>query len=505
MNIQERVRRLRAHVVALPWPQWLRTRGIWLLCGVLVTLLVLLAVRRPLAELVWPDSRIQLLLDEGERALAAGRLDVADGNGARQKFEAAQALDNDRSEARDGLSRVAAAALAGAERGLEAGRLDEARRQLRLARELELPRDRIEPVERRLHRLARARIDPADAMRRADAALAAGDPDTALPLYAEVLEVEPHAIAALEGREDALSLQLERVDAALRVGQLDDAVRWLQAVRRQDPGHVGLPDAQARFAQALEQALRAAGDALRQGHAEVAARQYLALQVVAPDEAGVRQGAQRTAVVLVADALGQVQASRFEQAEQTLQLANALAPGTEGVARVGHALEEARRLQGAAAPTALDGPARARLRGALDAFARAMARDALVTPPGDSGYDHLKTAQALAPADAEVRAAALALKAAARGCVETALRDNRLRHAQACLDAWRLAAPTDPALLQARSRIAQRWLAIGEERLRAGEIEVARQTLDAARAMDPHAQGLEPFAERIARAHSGVR
>ncbi len=499
--------RYRARLAALPWPQALRGHGGWLLLGVLAILVLLAVLRRPLADLVWPDSRIQLLLDEGERALAAGRLDAADGSGARQKFEAAQALDNDRTEARHGLARVGAAALADAEGHLDAGRYEQARAQLVLARALQVPRDRIDHVAHRLREQDVSRIDAADALQRADAALAAGDPDAALPLYARVLAVDPHAVAALEGREDALSMQLERVRAALAVGRLEDADRWLQAVRRQDAGHIGLPEAQAWFAQALERELQRAGEALRRGRPGVAARRYLDLLPAAPDDARLRQGAQRASLVLAAEATRQAGDFQFESAEQSLQLAAALAPGSAAVERAEQALEQARRVQarGPASDERLSRAQQARLRAALDGFAAAMARAAWVLPPGDSAYDHLRAAQALAPESAAVRDAAAQLQVAARGCLDAALRDNRLRQAQACLDAWQVAAPTDPALLQARGRIAQRWLAIGEERLRAGEVDVAMRTLESARALDPQAVGLDAFAEQIARARSGVR
>lgn len=88
----------------------------------------------------------------------------------------------------------------------------------------------------------------------------------------------------------------------------------------------------------------------------------------------------------------------------------------------------------------------------------------------------------------------------AAGCVDSALRDNRLRTAQGCHDAWRTLAPADPALPGVRQRLAQRWLAVGEERLRAGELEVAARARDAARTLDPDAPGLAEFSERLARA-----
>ena len=49
----------------------------------------------------------------------------------------------------------------------------------------------------------------------------------------------------------------------------------------------------------------------------------------------------------------------------------------------------------------------------------------------------------------------------------------------------------------ARRRLAQRWIAVGIERLEAGRAADARRALEQARALDPQAPGLGEFAERV--------
>ncbi|HEX2122410.1 MAG TPA: hypothetical protein VHL59_12275, partial [Thermoanaerobaculia bacterium] len=49
----------------------------------------------------------------------------------------------------------------------------------------------------------------------------------------------------------------------------------------------------------------------------------------------------------------------------------------------------------------------------------------------------------------------------------------------------------------ARRRLAQRWLAVGEERLRAGELARARTALASAREIDPNAPGIADFDQRL--------
>ena len=46
---------------------------------------------------------------------------------------------------------------------------------------------------------------------------------------------------------------------------------------------------------------------------------------------------------------------------------------------------------------------------------------------------------------------------------------------------------------------------LGEERLRAGELDAAAQALAAARALDPGTQGLDELAARLERARAGTR
>lgn len=89
---------------------------------------------------------------------------------------------------------------------------------------------------------------------------------------------------------------------------------------------------------------------------------------------------------------------------------------------------------------------------------------------------------------------------AARRCQQEALRDNRLRASGECLEAWRRLAPADAGLPDARRRLAQRWVAVGTERLEAGALAGARQALGEALALDPQAPGVPEFAQRVAKA-----
>jgi hypothetical protein len=140
----------------------------------------------------------------------------------------------------------------------------------------------------------------------------------------------------------------------------------------------------------------------------------------------------------------------------------------------------------------------------LDEAAAAETRGDLLAPPGDSAFDKLRAARALAPDDRNVRRAEARLLPVARECFDRELRRNNLGRAGACLDA-RVALDGDTRRIAAdRRRLAVRWLAIGDERLGAGDTKGAADALAHTRALDPHTPGIADFEQRL-RAAAAVR
>ena len=194
----------------------------------------------------------------------------------------------------------------------------------------------------------------------------------------------------------------------------------------------------------------------------------------------------------------------FASSEHVLATAGELAADDPRVIEARRHLASARRgaskLPDAHRPNRRD---TAKVRGLLADAAKAQARGDWITPPGESAWDKLREARALAPSDPRVRQALAALEPAARACQANALRENRLRESQACLDVWRQLDPLDGDLPQARSRLAQRWIAIGDQRLERGEIQAAGRAAEQARLLDPATPGLDEFAQRLRRAQPG--
>ena len=480
-----------------------RPRAGWWLAGLgaLALVALLVAVREPLADRLWPRNRVQQLSGEAALALARGHLTAADGSGARELYEAALAVDPDRGEARAGLARVAEAALLRAREATAANRFDEAHAALRLARELSVPREHADAVAAQLRAREAGHAGLDDLEARAGQALSAGrldgDEDAALPLYARVLELEPGRAEALRGREDALSALLEQARGQLRDGDIPAAAAAIAAVRRYDAGHVDLPDTQARFTEELDAVRRRAETDLARGRVDAAASAWQALLRYDPADEGARQGLRRAADAHARRAQRLAADYRFAEAEAALGRARELSPDDAAVSAAQADVERIRRDHAQRQATQGTANQAARVAQLLQQATAAEARGDLLTPPGDSAYDKLRAAQALAPRDREVQAAVARLLPAARACYDRSLSANSLGRAADCLEARSLLGDDRAALAQARRRLAQRWLAIGDERLAGGQLATAQAALATARAIDPATPDLAEFERRL--------
>lgn len=485
-----------------PVPAW-RDRRYWRWALLVALLLVVLLVvfRRPLADALWPETRVQTLLDQADSALAGGHLDATDGSGARQLYEAAQALDTDRSEAAMGLRRVGQEALRQAAAALAQSRFAEARERLALARELQVPRAHADALAARLRarEAEHAGLDGVvqAAMQAHAAGRLVGGPDAALPLYQRVLALQPGRLEALEGREDALSDLLQEAGRHLQRNDLQQAASLIAQARAFDPGHVGLPQAQAALATALETRRRAAARDLARGRLATARAAYGEVLAVAPDDAAARQGREQVGVAHAGRAERHAADFRLQQARRELLDARALAPHSPRIAQAEQAVARAEQARDRPGTGMSAGERARRVQTLLAEMASAEAQGQWLAPPGESAYDKLRAAQALAADAPAVKQAAARLLPAVRNCYEDELRANRIRRAQACLQAWQTLQPRDAGLTDARRRLAEKWIAVGSERLGEGDVAFAAQALEEARRLDAGVSGLDDFHARV--------
>ncbi|MGS0603636.1 hypothetical protein ACQEPW_015370 [Xanthomonas oryzae pv. oryzicola] len=470
------------------------------LCACL--LLTVVVLRKPLADWLWPDTRIQQLLQRGDAALARGQLSAAHGSGARELFAVALALDSDRGEARAGLARTGAAAVVQARAAIAAGDVAAAQRGLALATALEAPQAQIAPVAARLRALQARRVG-LDALL-AQAAMAQqqgrldGTPDSALPLYQRILALAPDRTDALEGREDALTDLLAQARHALARDALGEASGLLAAAKRYDAGHVDMPLTEGQYHRVLEQRRQRAQDLLRRGRLAPAARDFNAVLVAEPDDAIAQRGLDQVADEYAAQASRQAADFHFDDALQSVRQAQLLAPrATSSIVQAEQAIARARDAQRGPTAGLSRGTRERRLRALLQRVADAQAQQHWMTPPGVSAYDAVRAAQALAPRDPRVLQAAARMVPASQRCFEEELRNNRLRAARGCLDAWQALTPNADALAGARRRLAQRWVAVGSERLGQEDAAFARRAQDEAHQLDPELPELAEFTRRV--------
>ncbi len=476
------------------------------MAALLVAMAVAVVVfRQPLANLVWPDMRVQRLLGEAEVALQQGRLSATDGTGARQRFEAAQALDTDRSEARDGLARVGQAAVEQARSHLQANRFEQARQSLLLARELQVPQAESDAVADQLRQRQSARAGLDKLMQQAEAASAAGELDSALSLYQRVLALQPNHTLALEGREDALAERLQQARKAIAAGELGQGAALVAQARKHDDGHVDLPDVQAQLARAVELRKRSADADLGRQRLEAALTGYTQVLEADSDNVPAQQGIERVAVAYAKQSMRQAADFNFTAAQASLHRADEIAPRAAVVLEAEQALQRARQAQLRLVSPLAPQERQRRTRVLLASMQEAEARGDWLTPPGESAYDKLRAAQALSPEDVAVRRAATRLLPAVRACLEDELRANRIRRARACYDAWLTLQPRDPGLSGARRQLALKWIAVGDERLGSGDVEFAVQALREAQELDAAAPGLDGFSARVRSVHAGDR
>ena len=109
------------------------------------------------------------------------------------------------------------------------------------------------------------------------------------------------------------------------------------------------------------------------------------------------------------------------------------------------------------------------------------------------------------PHTPQVQHAAQATQRAAHACHRAAMRDNNLGRARACLETWRQLNPNDAGLLAAQRQLAERWLAVGDERLRGGDVRGARTALLRARAVDADVPGSNALAQRLQRIQPSLK
>lgn len=420
----------------------------WRIVGIVAALVVAAVLagvwvaRDQLGDQISQGTQRARLLDDAANALQAGELSRDDGRGARELYLAVLALDPDHQVARQGLSDTGRAALAEAERAHGAGQGERADAMLQLARELHVPEPELARVQ--ALRTQPGKDDEADLgalLARIQMTRRGRSADEALPLlrplYAEALELAPGHLLVLSSRTRLLGDLLDEAARDIDAGALDDAQAKVDRVAEVDAAHAELPGLRGRLSQAR---LARVASTPRPPEPVHATSQPEPEPLEAPGEAG---------------------------------------PPGAGVAP---GLPEPERIA------------------MLAGFDAALAREALLDPPGESAWDRLRVLRSGAPDDPRVLDAEQRFRERSRACFEAHVVTPRLSAAENCLQALEAVDPRDVGIEGASRRLAARWIGVAQERLGSAQVDAATRAYEAALARDPAHPELAALAARLEQA-----
>ncbi len=476
----------------------------WLIAAGVLLVLALVFWRDPISERLLPDPRMNRQLELAQLALVHGKLSAADGTGARELFESVLAADPDQMAARQGLVEVRNAAIERTRQALAQHRLLQARNSLALAESLSAPAVQLQPLKARLRDLEEASGDISGML--ATAAVPGVTDEAALALFDRVLQLDAGNAIALERRGELLARWLVRAEELLAANKVREAQRLVEKVVAEDPGHVDLPPVQAKLGEAMARLQREQARTLelaqadeRAGRLDSAADRYLRLVDAGDDSAVVQEGLQRLAALAAAQAQRQAADFQFRRARASLEKARHWSPQAPEIVVAEQRVAQSRQAQQRLLRKPERGE-REKLPQLLAEAEQAIARGEFITPPGTSAWDKLRVASAIAPESPQVLGLQREFGQRSRECFERAMTDNQLKRAQSCLEANLALEPYSAAASDARSRLADRWLAYAEERIAAGDYPEAEAALASARQWQPSHPKLKATTARLKRA-----
>ena len=462
-----------------------------------------------------PDTQLNTLLSDAQRALEAGRLDGSDGTSALEQFRAVLREDPDNALALAGVREVGLRLVAQARAALDAGDRATARARLDAARVVLQGGAEIDAVEQDLAALASKDSEVSALLEQAIAARDAGRltdaADSAAALFARVLAADPGNGIARKGIDDIVGVLDAQARAALGEGRLADAEAIAMRIEAVSPGHATVPalrgqvaDARAAAAKALEDALSAGEARLRSGNllapANDSARfhfeQALARE---PGNARARAGLARVGAALLVQANAALEAGDAQTAAGLLREAGRLgAPvGETNAARVRLRELEERQAIAAERPN-LTPEQQARLERFLAEADAALAAGALNEPPGGNAYDLYRAALSLDRANARAKAGLAAIAPRARTLFDEAIAAGRPAAARPHLDAFESTSRDGAARSAMRLALGRAYAAQGERQAAAGQREAAGRSLARAREMAPDDPAVAALAARLA-------
>ncbi len=456
----------RQHRSSSMWRRW----G-WFLAAFIVILAAIGWSQRDSLRALLPQSHFTSLLERGDAALAAGKLDGTDGNSAREIYTAALVVQPGSARARAGLEKVGQAELARAHKALASGDLTTAAHSLKVARALLGGGDEMDKLDAKLAQ-QQARGQELDVLlQRASKALVEGridGGDGAGALYRQALVADPDNAIARHGLDKVGAALAARIRLAVNDGRLDDAEADLEKLHQWLPNSASLPqlralmsDAQRSRNEAQKALLAAAADDLAAGRLagsgeNNALARYRKVLASDPDNAEAKAGVRKVAATLMGRARQRLADGELDKSHRLLQRADDAGASSRDVQKMREALAEAKIEH--AAPPPLTTAQHRKVARLITRASAAAESGKLMLPPGESAYDMYRAALAIDPDNADAMAGLASLPGQTRRLFRKALRENDRARASQLIDVYAQLVPGSPTLDVMRNELTNtRW------------------------------------------------
>jgi serine/threonine protein kinase len=446
---------------------------------------------------LFPDTELNALLSEADKARADGQLTGNAGLSARELYLAVLKQDADNAQAIAGLRHVGEDLIANARDALTQGELARARALAASAREVLQGGAALDALDAEIRATEQKSVAVGDLLERALAAQSAGrlvgGDDSAAVWFQRALQADPDSGIAQKGMNDIVAALGQQAEAALAAGKLDQADARIADIEALRPGHVSVPelrakvsDARAQAAQAVMRLVERAEAQARAGRLAGGADDALGLfqQALAadPNQARAQGGLQRLAGELLAQVDAALSRSDSAGAQKWLDHARVAGASATALRAAQVRVRELReRLEIAAQGSVLTPEQQAKIEKFLADADAALAAGDIFDPPGGNAYDLYRAAMGLDRNNERAKAGVAAIPAKAREAFERALESKRPNTARGLLEGLASVASRDPALAEMRVRLGRAYAALAEQQIDNAQLDAAAKSLARAR------------------------
>ncbi len=446
---------------------------------------------------LFPNTRLNRLLNQGTQALAAGHLGGNGHKGALDDYRAVLIMDPDNEVARTGLTKVGQAELKQAGLDLTAGHLEQASVALNSARNLLGATPELNQVQSAIRAQRAKQLKLAELVDRASQALADGHlngPNGAAALYNKILAVDPDNAVAQHGLHQVGSAIATLALTALSQKNTPQATTYIDQLTALLPNNAQLPELRAQLVSLQQQnqiqhtqSLQQAHQLLTHGHITHppggnALEIYRAVLQQDPGNNAAQAGLAQVATALIVQAQANLETGHLRTAKDLLTEVQALTPHSARLAATQAQLEQrlARRYQIKLTPAQ-----RVRIRHLLQRAQRATRQGHYLLPPGASAYDLYRQVLVLDGHNTTALGKLAALPEQVAKQTTTALDAGKLKHAGNLLSTLTQLVPTDSRLTPLRNHLTQAWLQRATHAFNQGQIRLAHLALNQARKLRP--------------------